>query len=654
MKTEYYDYITTLLASPDASVKFTAFSELIKNKSAEAEKYLHSIIYGDDRINKIWFSRYISKYMRSKYGLEILSLFMTDTNEHLRTEATEAFSSIECAGKKETLLKMIESDNDYTIDYAIEEAGKRRLFAAVQYLEAIYSKSDCKRKLKILKVFQQIRKKSCVRAIIRDLNTEDEILLFEIIHSLGIFHKCLTWHKLTRFMEHQSPAIRKVAIWFLNHYKSNFIRDKLIRRYFQEEDASVRNEIIEGLAGYNDFKIVSILVESAAFNEDYNIRILADSAIDRFPGKMVFKMIKKFRNHKNDRLRSIAMLKAGSFPSSRILGWLADALQNDPSDHVRACAAESLGAMKIKKASHYLEHAFLLDKSQVVAYTSLLSLTKLWDNSDLNKIIAILEFPEETHTQAHIISLRFLQKRLMRENWEISCELRDRILFRLYSDNLEIRYLSIDILRILKEKRALVPLVELYLRTKNKDEDIIILKAVNDIIYDDPIYFLGFIINTRKKKTLFCKMLKILEKVDFSPEYDYEIILQITGMFLREKSEAIKKNIVSTLLTIFEKKYRNIPELADQSNEHWIRIILECSKYSDQEKLIVFGPDIFLKNIFNEDQHVQKISIRVLSLLKDERAIIPLTKIALRHRDLEVKEMAKLALRLILNEDNAA
>ncbi len=654
MKTEFIDYIQTLLSNPDTSVKFAAFSELISKKSTESTEFLNSIIHNNDRITKIWLSRYIAKHMRSKHGLEILSLFMADTNEHLRNEATESFSSIECSGKKEILIKMLESTNDFIIDYAIDEVGKRRIFGAVEYLERIYETSSYKRKINILKVFQLIRKKSCVRTIIKSLQTDDENLLFETIHSLGIFYKYIKWHKTIKFLDHQSPVIRKIAIWFLNHYKSNLIRDKLIKHYFNEQDPSVRNEIIEGLSRYKDFKIMNILLNTAAFSEDYNARILADSAIDRFSEDMIYKLIKKYKYHKNDKIRTIVTLKAGNLRDSKVLKWLSDTLENDISVHVRACAAESIGSMNIKKAIPYLEHAFLMDKSPVVSYTALLSLTRIWDINDLNKIFTILEFPEETHSQAQIVALRFLQKRLLRENWDIPLELRDRILFRVYSQNMEIRYLSIDILRILKEKRALIPLIELYIRTKNKDEKNIAIKAINDIIYDDPIYFLGFIINIRKKKNLFCKLLKILEIIEFNPEYDYEMILQITGLFLREKSEEIKKKIVATLLAVFQKKYQNVPELADQSNSHWIRIILECAKYSDQQNLMVFGPEIFLKNIFNEDPYVQKISISILSLLKEDRAIIPITKIALRHRDPQIKELAKSALQKILNKDTAA
>ena len=447
--------ILSLIRSPSEIYMNEGFFRLFDTLSIEAAACLDNLVKNKkDTVIKIRLCGYIQKNFRKKRGLEVLFSFMEDGNAHVFMEAKKAFQSVQCPGKKDVVLNMLQSNCDKVVDFAIEQSGKRRIFGAIDIFPQLIENANKDRKLLIIKALKKISATGAVSMLYNELDNPDDKIVYETIQALGMFSKYISWNKLLKYLSHDSPVVRKAVIWFLMRYKSKTIRNILLDKYFEETDVGVRNEIIEALQQYRDFKILVNLLFMSANGETNNVKILAQSALNRFPEYLIYKMVKKYRKHKDDKIRLIVMHKASIILSRKnVFLWLVNTLKYDVSEQVRVAAAESLRHCQARTAVSCLEHSFLFDKAAVVRYSSLLSLTHLWSEQDVPTICSILEFPLEKYAHIQVCILRFLEKKLLRNQWAFPEKLYNMIMFLLYSDNLEIRYLAMQIFRIIKDKK---------------------------------------------------------------------------------------------------------------------------------------------------------------------------------------------------------
>lgn len=648
------------LLSPNDHVRDTVLESLLKGYTSEARDVLDQIIYGNDTILKIYLCRYISKYAHTRKGLLILQELMKNKNESLRKEAEEAFDKIESMEKRAVCLQMLQSDLEWVVDFAVDQVQKYHYRAAIEHLMRIYdgicddiSEEAVSRKIKIIRVLRQMRRTESIKTLFKMSETDNEKILYEVIYTLGLFSRHIKPFRFLSYMRHKSPTIRKVTVWVLNRYKSKKIRRDLIDHFFLEKNPFVKNEIIDGLSGFNDYKIARALLHMAVHGES-NVRLLAESALYRLSNKMKYALFKQYKSHKNVKVRVCVTLNSSQCEGRKMHRMLCSILTDDENPHVRAAAAEALSMRANRSVVQNLYNAFMSDSDELVRYTALMGLTRLWNHDDENDIRSVLELSEDDDTQAIIIALRFIQKKILRENWSISASIADRALFRVSSKNPQIRYLSMEILCLVRDKRALIPLVECYMNAETPAEKQMILTAVEKIIYDDPMILFGFLIQARRRKPVFCAILEIMSNVALNKNYHYEIVLQLAMLFLREQVKALKVKIVSAFFTIFQAVYHTIPELAEVGNEHWIQVILRCAKYAREEELAIFGADIFLKNINHSDCAVQKIVIIMLGILQEEKAIKDLTEISLSHKSPVIRQLARESLAKIISMGNAA
>jgi len=651
-----HESILTLIKSPIETYMNEGFAKLFDTSSIEAAACLDNLVKSKtETVVKIRLCGYIKKEFRGRRGLEVLVKFMEDGNAQLFLEAKEAFQDVECPGKKDVILSMLNSTSDNVVDFAIKAAGKRRIFGAVDVFSQLLENGEKDRKLLIIRALKKISATGSIPILYSQLDNPDDKIVYETIQALGMFSKYISWSKISKYFYHDSPAVRKAVIWFLMRYKAKSIRNLLLDKYFVETDVSVRNEIIEALQHYRDFKILVNLLFMSANGETNNVKILADSALNRFPEYLVYKMVKKYRKNKDDKIRLIVMHKASMVLSKKnAFKWLVDTLKHDISEQVRVAAAESLRHYEGRAAVSYLEHSFLFDKSTVVRYTSLLSLTHLWKEQDIPTICSILEFPLEKYAHIQVCILRFLEKKVLRNEWDFPEKLYNMIMFLLYSDNLEIRYLAMQIVRIVKDKKAFIPIIDIYLETKIREEKEQALNTIQEIVYSDPEFYLAFLLQAKDHEKLFASLLEIFEKIEFEPEMAYEMILQFSALFLSEKRKRLKRRLAKTIVNIFKREYSQLPMLVEQENWHWVKIILECSKYTKQDELRLFGADIFMEHINSYNDEMQKIAIIMAGSFQDERAIDDLTRIAITNKSKEIKMLAKVSINQILNgEDNA-
>ncbi|MDX9701755.1 MAG: HEAT repeat domain-containing protein [Candidatus Auribacterota bacterium] len=654
MRNDELNKLKSMINSPSEKLRDEGFSIISVSCSSTDKEYL-SLIRSENEIVKIRFLKFISINNNSRAGLQIARQFLDDDNPEVREQALSACAEIECIGKKDFIIDLLQGSNEHVMDYAIREAGKRRMIGAIDILFGIYRRSDIKRKIYILKELRNIRGTSCIPWLIKEMEVNDTHLLYEVLLTVGLFHKYLSWNKFIVFSDHPDPAIRKAAIWALGNYRIKTIRNRLLDQYFSESDTTVQNEIITILARYRDKKIMLYLLDTAAHGKEFTMRLLAESALDRFPKKMIYALVRKYRRHKDDRIRAVIMEKAGSVCSfNSTAKWLVDALRNDPAEPVRAIAAESLGMVFDHSVIPHLEHSFLFDQSQTVRYTALLALTALWRAGDWETILSILEFPEDMYSQSQQIILRFLQKRILRDHWELPEKLRARIMFNLYSVVVNIRYLSIEIIKIINEKKAIVPLIDIYMKTEIEDERLLVIETIQKIAYSDPEFLFSFMLQSRHNEHVFIAVMELFEKIRFAPEHSYEMILQFSALFISERKKDMKKRLAVTVMNIFGREYENIPELIEQENWNWIKIIMECAKYTGQNELKVFGSEIFLKNLNNPNDQMREIAVIMVGALSEKRAIETLTKLAITNKSMKLRELAKISLHQILNEDTAA
>lgn len=650
-----FQEISSSLNSPNESVRNKAFSEIMVLHSKSTADSLISLIRSENEVVKIRFFKFIAKYARSRTGLQIVTRFLDDENLQISQEALATFAEIECIGKKDFLLKLLKSSNKDVVEHAIKQVGQRRVLGAIDPLFELYEHADKDRKLLILRSVRAIRGTASIPWLIKEMHEHDEDLLYNILLTLGLFHKYISWHKFIGFLDHSSGAIRKAAIWALGNYSTKTIRDRLLHHYFNEKDTTVRNEIITVISQYRDTKIMHYLLSMAANAQEYTIRLLAESALDRFPKKMLYKLIRKNRRNPCDRTRSVIYEKACQvYEYTHVMRWLISTLRNDPSEQVRAICAESLGEIPDHTIIPHLEHAFLFDSSQTVRYTALLALTRLWRECDWQTINSILEFPEEKYSHAQQIILRFLQKKLIRDNWQIPETLVQRVMYNLYSETVNIRYLSIEILKILRHKPALVALVDIYIRTGLDDERLLVIETIEKIVYTDPEHLFAFLMQSRHNEQVFEALLEIFETIRFDTAYSYEMILQFSTLFVSERKKPMKKRLARTLMNIFEREYAHIPGLVEQENWNWIKIIMECAKYTEKNELKIFGAEIFLNNLSSENEQMQEVAIIMVGALCEQRAVETLTKIAISNKSMKLRELAKISLHQIINKDYAS
>lgn len=638
------------LRSPDTTLREEAFSFVLGSNSDQADKLLAEIIHGDDDGLKIQFCNFIDTAPRTKRSFAVLAAFLEDSNTYLRDKAAKAFEKSDSFQKKTLIIKMLQSENDTVVDFAIKEAGNFRLTAAIPYLIHLCKTADKERLLKILAILHHIRATESIDTFLRMLDKDDEDILFTALQALGSFSKYIRWKKGIPFVIHYSPTVRKAAVWFLNHYQSRQIKELYLTCYFNETDFAVRNEILQGLTKYNDFKIIRTLVDTATKSDDSTARLLASSALDTLPMHMQHRMFRYYRSNKNPRIRAFVVSKL-NIVNNRTMKLVTDMLRKDTDPYVRAASAESLAHNKSDAAIQILEQSFFYDDSKIVKFSALMALTRLWEFEHWPKIYAILEYSEEHFAQEQIIVLRFLQKKLLREAWKMPEDLTARILYRLTSANMNIRYLCVQIVKTIKTEKAMIPLIDLYISSNNQYEREEILNALEAITYSDPLFLFSYIVLSRRNQKLFVHLIDIISQLKHDPSLDYEILLQFSTLFLRETSKSMKHKIVTSMLTIFKKAYCNLGSMIHAEAEEWIEILLECIKYARREDMKVLGPDLFLYNLDHEDPVIQKIAVSMMGLFEEERSIAKLSELAIKHKNEKIRVQARKSLYSIMSKE---
>jgi len=104
----------------------------------------------------------------------------------------------------------------------------------------------------------------------------------------------------------------------------------------------------------------------------------------------------------------------------------------------------------------------------------------------------------------------------------------------------------------------------------------------------------------------------------------------------------------------FKGNFYNLSEIMREENDQMIDIIIKCAKCAEKEELKIFGPDIFLDNLENTSRATQEIAIRMLGMFKEERALQKITRIAISHKSMEIRKIAKKAMQQIFFGEKVA
>lgn len=437
--------------------RFEAWLFLYQSRSEVCLKEIEAILADSDPALKILFTRFLSRIDQER-AIRYLIRLLQEHNPLVFDAARKAFEKNRYNDKYRLLIPLINSPSQRLKIYAINSLGSfpspEAIPPLIRILEATkhdYAPEAVELKARILGVLRFLPDKRLIQWLQGFAKDEQMDTRKKAILALGAMHEVeegTVRKELIKSLKDPEPSVRQAALWSLARNRLRRDLPFLLKLSLSDPDSAVRQESLSGLQTFHSKKTVRHLLKLLSHEKNRYVALKIESTLLATPKPVLIRGLKSELRGSSDKMRAkillwLAQLQTGS-PSMR--RFLTRALKKEQSDMGKLPLIEALGALEdLKGVPELIPY---LRKSPVLSYAAMGALLKIWRARGHFPVVPYLSDPDFSALSKQIILKQLLPKP---EYWSRDAQLIETLAALTRDPNLNIRYLSVEALAVVKE-----------------------------------------------------------------------------------------------------------------------------------------------------------------------------------------------------------
>lgn len=621
-------YVTSLekirkdIESPSEDLRFAAWFGLYSLVIPEARQETERILHGHDPILKVLFCRFLA-HIQEERSLQYLTQLLQDENNHVFETAKKAFARSHYNKKMEQLLPLLDSPRAQVRRYAIEtlaSAGETKL---VEPLLNMIPTADEELLLIILRALRYLPDRRVIPVILPFLHDAREEIQYRSLMVLGANYeaKLFQAHKiLLKIIHHPSPVMRQAALWILRRRPTKHDLDQLFLLVKQDPEPIVRQEALMTLRHFPNEKTIENLMNTCIADGNKAVILKAEAILMEMPKECLKTSLRKMMSHSQLAIRHKAMLylaelERGSRSLCTTFLKRLHTCQNEPE---RIAILEALGNVQHQDAIPDLEK--LVTGPLLTAYAALNALLNLYSKNDIARIVHYLEQPE-----INLLLKQVILRHLINHNAydALDTRLTQDLIGLLSNENLNIRYLAAQTLRITNNSVTLKPLLQAMLRETDPVSLDYFRGSIVQLFIQQPVLSIDLLREYRNDRDVVPLLLKLSQEAGMKGPHALSLAKALLDPALDLLSSGFKPLLIEVFSAFFTHHRLSLETLFLELKERRSDINFLISIMNRLEGKIQFKlPFSILESWLTEhDQDLQGSIINLLGNTGDRGAI---------------------------------
>lgn len=608
--------------------------------------------------------------------LSIAKIFILylDAEQEIKFEIKRIFDWNNVDIKTDFLVSQFESKNLDVVLTSIEMIGLLKESRAIPYLNEIFRLEDFAVSKKLVSTLGEIGDPLGIKTIKLALKTTDKDLLLLSIRTLARWTDEVPWKVFKPFLIHPYKEARIEAAFAIALRKNPKSAKHLLKSLDAETDDHTRYMLIQYAGMIPSNKILIPLLKISTHDPNQKARFVASRTLDRLQGILKPGDLYRLRNVKDISIRADVIFRLGKFgtDSDRYKNYIRIVLSKTKDQLLIQACLQALGYIAEHQDVELLTK--FLDKDPMSAYNALMSLTKTWrpeDKDNINQILKdglfsaysaaialtrtwrledkdkVLETLESklSATQKQVV-IKYL---IRRRGFSIDPKhLLNTVKAILKEDkNINVRYLSLNLLEYAPCVETMEYLLHMYTTTKDQYEMEAISKALSKLASKHERFIISFIAKCDDDA---CHQVLHFVPDNLEPAFYNDLALALFDKFgdVAGKSEQICHEMCRIFLNraIVTKQF-----MAGLPSASWQRMFLEkLLRHEEDLDLINSIKPELIKMLNVDDDEVKNLVIRLLLSLKNPEVLPHLMIIAESKRDSEPRTLAREAIKTFARE----
>ncbi|MBF0106771.1 MAG: hypothetical protein HQM16_15780, partial [Deltaproteobacteria bacterium] len=402
---------------------------------------------------------------------------------------------------------------------------------------------------------------------------------------------------------------------------------------FNDPDPHVRQESVTGLAPFPSKKNIHDLIKFLVNEKNKMVALRGEAVLLAIPAQRLIKAFKRVLKTKDEEIKNRVLLLYSSFQkkSDVYLYYLIRELKKAKNDKARLPIIESLGLLENQKALTVLNEN--LHASPLIAYASMSSIVRIWKFSRDFPIIDYLESKSLVDINKQIALKHFIK--ISKES-DYTKQVIETLTKFLRHTNLNLRYLAVQALSILKDKSILEPFMMSIFSKLDDSTQEILKKTVVNIISDDTASLTSLLEEYKHNPTAMNEILSMVEKSTRIRAKFLSLWPQLTDSPLDLLNSPYSGSLMRIVLSLIMEQKITLSQLLHtlQSDEKKIKLLSLFSRQIKNHPTLKteIPPHIITKWLDDAPPESSKDMIGLLGHSNSEKAIPLLVSIALDRR----------------------
>lgn len=355
-------------------------------------------------------------------------------------------------------IEMIPKADAVLMTESIREAFKAKVEGLIDDLKS----NDSKSQAHAVEALRKIENKRAVEPLIEALRDRDSVVRSRAAAALGSIPDERSIEALIQILLcDESEGVRIVASRSLVRIRNERVFDSLIEA-IKQNDAKYLREAISVLKSIGDPRAIELLIQLIRKDSDRRVQEAAVVALGSFDGRSILEPLIEALKHKNYWVREKAAFALGELKEERAVEPLITLLKNDGYRSVLVAAARALGKIGDPRAVEPLKTVLANAEKKSVWRQNVRKAT----SEALKQLTGEVFDEEDLREYVWTPSERMF--------------LVDSLISALKDEETRVRLNTIQKLKALKDKRAVVPLAEA-LKDEDKDVRINVTKALLEL-----------------------------------------------------------------------------------------------------------------------------------------------------------------------------
>lgn len=498
--------------------RFSAWMELYTSTEALAKQELGRIVKETDPILKFLFLRFLGRVAEGKSVEYILSL-LEDRNPKVMAQAMRSFERNRWEDKLQRLIPLIHSAAPGARLYAIEKLSEGGVADVLDPILKMLPSAREEILLPLLKALSHFSSPKILDAVRRFLNHSEEEIRFRAVLVLRSLYEAGVGGvrpALLKGLEEESFRVRQAVLWALRSRSSRKDLSLLFSISVSDPSEAVRQESILAFAQFPTLAVIRHLLKLMVTEKKRTVVLRAEAVLMGFSTRVLLKGLKKLLKQDDAKMRSKALLMITDFQrgSKTFFNFLAEGLKKETREKEKLPWIEALGVLDLPEGVPLLT-VFLVG-SPLLGYTACAALLKIW--SHYPESVPLIKYLRDPQVEA--ILKQIILKQMLRKGGEllISEEMVACWVALLQDENLNIRYLTTQLLALTERAVILDPLIETVLEETNPTLIRFLQESIRALLDRHPELVAPLFVKYRERSSVILLLFSILMKADFHGE----------------------------------------------------------------------------------------------------------------------------------------